>query len=256
MGTMTKYLRGELMDSGLIYFVGVVFASFFIYSFAGFGAGLVGIPLLLMFMEVKVAVPSFIALVLINGLFLAHEGRGHIQWKHVRRLLAGGLIGVPIGVLCLKYLPTKAIALGINIFVFTFACLYSFGIKFRLEKEHPVMESVTGLISGVLSGSSGVGGPPVVMYGVLRDWRKDMFRSTMLVYFVGLGLWTNTSFLLMKMHSMETGRMVLIALIPSLLASWIGVGVKRKADERLFRRVVLIVIMITSLAGVGRYLFR
>ena len=127
------------MDGELVYFILVVFASFFIYSFVGFGAGLVGIPLLLIFMQAKLVIPAFIAIVLINGIFLVRHGRDYIQWKHVKRLLLGGLIGIPIGVSCLKYLPSQAIAIGVNICIFTFACLYLSGIKFRLKKEHVIL---------------------------------------------------------------------------------------------------------------------
>lgn len=243
------------MDSELIYFILIIFSSFFIYSLLGFGAGLVGIPLILIFMDAKLAIPAFVAIVFINGLFLIRNGWGYIQWKHVRRLLSGGLLGVPLGAACLKYLPSQAIALGANICVFIFACFYLFGIKVRLKNEHPVIEWVTGLVGGILSGGAGVGGPPIVMYGILRDWQKDVFHSTMLVYFVGLGVWTNMSLVLLKMHSIETGRLILIAWIPSLMASWVGSRVKKKVDEELFRRIVLIVIVLTSLLGIGCRLF-
>lgn len=248
-------LRKEwFMDSQLIYFVLVVFVSFFVYSLVGFGAGLVGVPLLLLFMDAKQVIPAFIAIIFINGLSLVREGRNHVQWKHVRRLWAGALFGVPIGVMCLKYLPSRAIAVGVNLLVCAFACFYLSGIKFRIKKDRPAVEAVIGLIGGILSGGTGAGGPPVVMYGILRDWRKDVFHSTMLVYFVGLGVWTNTSHLLMRMHSMETVRMILIGLIPAFSASWIGTKAKRKVDENLFRRIVLVVVIISSLLGIGRYL--
>jgi uncharacterized protein len=241
------------MDIELIYFVLVMFASFFIYSFVGFGAALVGVPLLLIFMQAKLIIPAFIAIVLINGIFLVREGKNHIQWQHVRRLLLGGILGVPVGVLGLKYLPSQAIVVGVNVCTLIFACLYLSGIKFRL-REHASIECTVGLVSGILGGGSGIGGPPIVMYGIAREWQKDVFRSTMLVYFVGIGLWTNTSLVLLKMHSMETVRMILMALIPSLLASWMGALAKRKANEKVFRRIVLVVIITTSLIGLGRYL--
>ena len=244
------------MSPDLIYFALIVFIAFFVYSFVGFGVGLVAIPLLLIFMEAKVAVPAFTVLVFINGLFMVRAGRNQIQWTHVRRLLFGAFIGAPIGVLFLKLLPCQAIAVGVNVSIFIFACLYlAGGIRFRLEGEHPIVESAVGFISGVFGGSGGVGGPPIVIYGILRDWRKDVFRSTLLTYFLGLNLWTNTSFIFMKMHSAETYRIIIATLIPSLLASWIGTRVKGKVDETLFRRIVLAVIISTSLVGMGRYLF-
>ncbi len=243
------------MSTELIYFIVVIFISFFIYSFVGFGAGLVAIPLLLIFIPTKLAVPVVLAITLINGLFLIHDCRNDIQWKHVRRLLIGGLIGVPLGVLCLKYLPSKTISIAINLSIFIFACLYLSGIKFRLKEEHPVVESTTGLLSGILSGGGGVGGPPVVMYGICREWQKDIFRSTMLAYFVGLGIWSNISLILFKIHSMETLKMILIGVIPSLFAAWLGIKLKKKASEKVFKNVVLVVIIITSMVGIIRHLF-
>lgn len=244
------------MSPDLIYFALVVFVAFFVYSFVGFGVGLVGIPLLLIFMEAKVAVPAFTVLVFVNGLFMVRAGRNQIQWMHVRRLLFGAFIGVPIGTLCLKFMPSQAIAVGVNVFIFIFACLYlAGGIRFRLEGDHPIAESAVGFISGIFGGSGGVSGPPIVIYGILRDWQKDMFRSTLLAYFLGLNLWANTSFIFMKMHSAETGRIIMATLIPSLLASWIGTRVKERVDETLFRRIVLAVIISTSLVGAGRYMF-
>ena len=52
------------MSGELTYFIAIVFASFFIYSFVGFGAGLVGIPLLLIVLPVRLVIPAFSALIL------------------------------------------------------------------------------------------------------------------------------------------------------------------------------------------------
>ncbi len=238
----------------IIYFILVLFAAFFIYSFVGFGAGLVAIPLLLIVLPAKTVIPVTLAITLINGLFLVRQGWGHVQWKHVLRLLLGGLVGVPIGVSCLKFLPSQVIVLSVNICIFIFACLYLSKVKPKLKHEHPIIESATGLASGILSGGCGVGGPPIVMYGILRGWQKDAFRSTMLIYFVGLGVWSNLSLVLFKMHSTETIRLILIMVIPSLFASWLGVRLKKKASEDVFQRVVLIVIVVTSLIGIVRQL--
>jgi uncharacterized membrane protein YfcA len=210
--------------------------------------------MLLIFMDAKTAVPVFLVLMFINGMFLLRKKDADVQWKHIRRLLIGGALGVPIGITCLKNLSSQTITLGVNICVLTFAVLYLAGIKSHFKKEHPLAEIVTGLSSGILSGSGGLGGPPVVIYGVLKDWKKDLFRSSMLVYFVIMGLFTNISLVLMKMHSAETVRMILAALFPAFFASWLGEQMKKKADEPLFRRVVLAVIIATSLIGTGRQL--
>jgi uncharacterized membrane protein YfcA len=60
---------------------------------------------------------------------------------------------------------------------------------------------IFGIFSGVLGGAYNIHGPPIIMYGLMRQWASDSFRVTLLGYFLpstfimvlghyAAGLWT------------------------------------------------------------------
>jgi uncharacterized protein len=238
----------EILGFALIASLGML-----VQSVVGFAGSLLAVPLFSLLMSPRDAVPGYAFLLLaVNG-FLVCEGRRHVAWRTVRGLLAGGLPGVPIGALALKHLPAGVIGATISAVTLMFGLLFLARVRVRFP-VHPATEPSVGLVSGMLGGSISESGPPVVVYCLSREWAKDVFRSSLLAYFLCLAAASTLSYLVL---GMVTGRMLLLAgaaLLPALGAARVGVLLKQRINERIFRLIVLGVIIAVSISGLVKYL--
>jgi uncharacterized protein len=224
-----------------------------VQSVVGFAGSLLAVPLFALLMSPRDAVPGFAFLLLaVNG-FLVCEGRHHIEWRSVRGLLLGGLPGVPIGALALKHLPIGVIGVVISAVTLLFGILFLARVHIRFP-AHPATEPLIGLLSGMLGGSISESGPPVVVYGLSRDWAKDVFRSSLLAYFLCLAVTAVLSYAALGMVTRHMLLLAAAALLPALVAARAGVLVKRRIHERAFRLIVLATVIVVSISGLLKHL--
>lgn len=75
------------------------------------------------------------------------------------------------------------IALGLLII---FYALYAVSGKnaISLKTDSKLWLFICGFVSGVLGGAYGVNGPPLVVYGNMRNWSAKHFRATLQAYFL------------------------------------------------------------------------
>jgi uncharacterized membrane protein YfcA len=226
-----------------------------VQSTVGFAGSLVAIPLFALFMSPREAVPAYCFALLGTNLFLVCEGRRHVQWLSVRRLLLGGIPGVPIGAYALKHLPVHVIGAAIGAITLLFAILFLAGVRVRFP-VHPLTEPLIGLLSGMLGGGISESGPPVVVYGLSREWPKETFRSSLLAYFLCLGSVAAVSY---SVLGMVNGRLLLLSvagLIPALAMARLGVWLKGQINERGFRSAVLVTVLAVGLTGLLKHVIR
>lgn len=235
-----------------IIFALIACAGVLVVSFVGFGFALVMVPLLSLFFSPKEFLPSYHMLALICQLTLAIESRKHIRWRHLARLGCAAMIGIPLGTIALKHLPTDIVSLTIAVLTLLFATIFLVNARIRARKN-ALVESLVGLTSGFLSGCTAQSGPPIIIYGLARQWDKDMFRATLLAYFSGLSMITLIWYFSMGMVTFKATTTAGAAVLPTLAVAYVGVRLKNKVNEIVFRRAVLLVIVGVGLMGVASY---
>jgi len=192
------------IDPTTLSILGIVFVSSFIRSAFGFGDALVSMPVLVMLIGLKTATP-LVALIssTIAAAILIRCWRS-IEVKSAWRLVISSLVGIPIGLYFLKgsyEIPLRLILAVVLIGFSLFLLLKPKLFTVRGKKSALIF----GFIGGILGGAYNTNGPPVIIYGALRRWEPEVFRSTLQGYFfpTGLmvlvghgltGLWTKTVF--------------------------------------------------------------
>src|SRR5262249_28240265 len=88
-------------------------------SAVGFGAGLLGSPLLLLFLQPAQVVGLWLVVGLLVGpLILAEPGQhGRVQWREAGGLLAAAAIGLPVGVIVLGLLGRQSMQVVVGVLV-------------------------------------------------------------------------------------------------------------------------------------------
>jgi uncharacterized protein len=171
----------------LLLLCSIALSAGFIQGLACFGSVLVALPLMLLFLDLKMAVPlAGIWAMTINAI-LVFQLRAHLRRQHIVPLIIAAMPGIPLGVFFLKHADARFLAalLGVLLVVFS---LYFFCSGGRTRPISGVWLYVAGFCSGFLGGSLAMSGPPVIIYTTLQPWDKDEIKSTLTGYFFLSGL--------------------------------------------------------------------
>jgi len=227
----------------------ILFISTFTRSALGFGDALIAMPLLALVLGMQIATPlvafgaSTIALTILLG-----EWRS-VDIKAAWRLILSSLVGIPIGLFFLKTAPEPVIKGVLGVLLIAFGLLNLINPKlptFRNEK----LAYVFGLVAGVLGGAYNTNGPPVVVYGTLRRWSPDSFRSTLQAYFLPTGGTILISHGLAGLWTPDVLRLYVYALPFIMLAIYLGGRVNKVISSGRFNRIIYV-----SLVVMGVLLF-
>jgi uncharacterized membrane protein YfcA len=128
----------------------------------------------------------------------------------------------------------KAI-LAVVIMAFSSYCLVSRS-PWRLVNDR--LAWCFGFGSGVLGGAYGMNGPPLVIYGSLRQWSPDHFRATLQGYFLPASLLGMCGYWLAGMWIPAVTRYYLWSLPLALVAIFLGRTINRRMRGPSFLRYI------------------
>lgn len=187
-------------EATIVEVVAVLFFATIFRTTFGFGEALVAVPLLALVIPIQVAAPiAVLASIVIAGFVVARDWR-HIHLRSAGWLIASTLFGLPVGLLALKTVPEAVMKVLLAAIILAFSG-YSLARARRLSLADDRFAWLFGFCAGVFGGSYGMNGPPLAIYGSLRDWPPEKFRATLQGYFLpasalgmcgygAAGLWT------------------------------------------------------------------
>jgi uncharacterized membrane protein YfcA len=230
-----------------------VFAASVLRGFTGFGFGLAAVPLLSLALPPAEVVPLVVTLQVVVGVAGLRAASAVCDWRAVRLLLPGLIIGVPIGLLILTMLPPNPVRLTIGAIIAFSVWLIYRGIRLPPNPSRLVSLGV-GAVSGIISGLASMGGPPIVVYLLALGHTTARMRATAIVYFMLAGC---VSFTPMAARGMIT-RDILIwaaASLPVLFGgSRLGTWAFALARPRHHRVVALVTLSALAVLLIGRAL--
>jgi uncharacterized protein len=210
---------------------------------SGFGFALISIPLLALVVPVKAAIVGGAVLGLVQSGLIVARDRRHVEWRSAAVLVTAALAGMPIGLLVITRVPEEPLQVVIAVTVLVFTGLL--WRRVRLPTDSLRAEVGVGFTSGILSTSTGMSGPPLVIALQARGIPPSAFRATLATVFVS---GSAISFLLFWSRGLVTadGVRVAAAGLPGVLVGiLIGELGFRRVDHERFRRIVL-VLLVTS----------
>lgn len=183
----------------------IFFFTSLVYSTFGFGFAMISIPLLSLVLSPKTAIPLSLLMGLGIGFYLIITSCKDIKPKQILYLSIGSAIGVPFGVFILKNISSEILEIAINAVIITSAIiLFLKQSKNIISVNTKLITILIGFLSGFLGASTGISGPPVILYGLNQKWEKKIFRSNLLTYFVIWGIYTNISYFLIGLVNFAT----------------------------------------------------
>lgn len=240
-----------MIDFEILATVAILFAACTTRSSFGFGEALVAMPLLSMVIGVKDAAATVALTSIFNAIVILLTTKWHnIDWPAAGYLLAGALLGIPIGVYALVSVPEAAVKLVLAALVISFAVFsLTRPPMAKLESNWPGLGF--GFIAGVLGGAYNTIGPPMVIFGTLRQWPAQRFRITLQFVFFP------TSLVVAGFHSANrlwtplVVKSFLVALPFLLLAAVVGREINKRIEGARFSRCIFYLLFVIGAVLVG-----
>ncbi len=172
-------------SSSLVYII--LFISSFIRSTFGFGDALVAMPLLSLVMGLRSATPLVALIASTIALTILLRNWTRVDIRSAWRLVVSSLMGIPIGLILLKGTYDNLLKSLLALLLIAYGLYSLFKPKWIIYlKEKSAF--VFGFFAGILGGAYNTNGPPVVIYGTLKQWAPESFRATLQGYFLPTGL--------------------------------------------------------------------
>ncbi len=228
-----------------------VFLAGLLRGFTGFGFALAAVPVITLFVEPAAVVPAIPIVAMVAGAEQLPRAWKSANWHAIYRLLLGAILGTPIGVLSLTYLPANAMRILIGI-VLLFAVL-GLWRGYRFKQRPPTGAQVgIGFTSGLLNGATAMGGPPVILFFLASPDGVAVGRASLLVYFFFISAWSIlgqfTAGLLDLRVAVLAGLMIPVMAVGNI----IGDRLFNKAKSGTYQRVALGFLMVIGLLAIAR----
>ena len=215
---------------------------------AGFAMGLVVSGIWLHILTPIQTAALIVGYALLAQTYSIWKLRQAMSWRKVAPFIIGGAVGVPIGALLLTYINPAHLRIGVGVLLVLYS-IYSLA-KPALK---PVQGGVPtdlgiGFFNGLLGGLTGLGGIIVTIWVQLRGWPKDVQRIVFQPVILAAQAMTAISLAFAGAYTAETIKLYLYGL-PALAAGiWIGLKLYGKLDEAGFRKVILVLLLVSGLS--------
>ena len=160
----------------VLYAAAVLFVAYLVRGIAGFGSGLIAVPLLALRFPVAVVVPLVVFLDYVGSASQGIKNRTHIAWKDQLPLIPFTLVGVGVGLFLLSTMSTPALGKALGGFVLIYAIYQLLPLPELVGSR--LFAIPCGLLGGFIGTLFGTGGPLYVVYFNLRKMAKTRFRAT------------------------------------------------------------------------------
>ncbi|MBM1221972.1 sulfite exporter TauE/SafE family protein [Ponticoccus sp. SC2-23] len=250
MTILPAWLDPNLAPPLLLFAFSVTLLAGVIKGLVGFAMPMIMVSGLTLILAPDLALAALILPTMFSNLFQAFRGgiggAAQLTWRF-RIYLGTLLIVLLITTQLVPAIPERTfyLILGIPIVLFTLFNLVSKGLT--LARQNPALEVVIGSISGFAGGISGVWGPPTVAYLTAINLPKaESVRVQGIIYGSGaiaLFLGHARSGIL----NAQTLPLSLWMIVPAIIGVKLGQLLQDRIDQRLFRRVTLLILLIAGL---------
>jgi len=222
------------------YGAAVVALAYVVRGMAGFGSGLIAIPLLSLVFPVTTVVPVVVGLDFLASAAQGFKNWRSISWRTLLPLVPATVIGVFTAVYLLRSLDGSTLLAALGIFVLAFSAYQLLPLP---ELRGGAMHAAPlGFLGGLIGTLFGTGGPLYVMYFTLRGLTKEAFRASFAAYFVVDGSIRIGSYLWYGFLGHEGETVIALALPVMALALYGGGKLHFRLPQQTFKKLISVLL--------------
>jgi len=237
--------------SQLVFASAVVLIAGFIRGYSGFGFSMITtVSLSIVFTPVEV-VPVVLMLEIAASSLLLPKVWRQVDWKALGWLALGVVVGTPIGVTVLANAPARPMRAAISLTVILLVILLFSGFKLKRKPGAPATIA-TGLASGTLNGAATIGGPPVILFFFSSQAGVDISRASLIAFFFGTDILASGFCITQGLVHQSTLTLWGALLLPLIIGIQAGSRSFLKTDPEIFKKRVMLLLMVLSVASLAR----
>ncbi len=233
---------------GLWWLIGGVVVAGVVRGFSGFGTAMIFLPIAGQFLSPFAALTVLVVIDLFGPLPNVPRALRDGHPGDVARLGVGLFVAMPFGVWALSLVAPEVFRYGVSAVTLVLLILLVAGVRYRGALTRAMIFG-TGALGGVMGGSVGLAGPPVILLYMASTQPPAVIRANTLIYLmladvVLLGLLV--AFGEFVLSAVALG---LVLTVPYLLGNIAGAAIFRPESERLYRLAAYAIIATSALRG-------
>jgi uncharacterized membrane protein YfcA len=219
-----------------------------VYVLFGFGAGMIAVGSLALFMpELRDVVVLLLLINLPPEIWVVSSGWRRIRWQGVLLISVGIAIGVDLGTRVLHWGEPTFLIVLLGAFLVVAGGAFLLAPADQKVRWPRWVAVPVGLVSGFLAGTFGTGGPPLVFYYQLGGMDKAMFRGNLMAIFLIVTILRVPRYALEGLITVPRLWSALVVMPAVLVGAWLGNRIHLEVSERTFRRMVSIALILIGL---------
>jgi uncharacterized protein len=238
-----------------------VAAAFFcggvVKGMVGIGLPLTSIALLTLFLDLRIAVPLMVVPILATNILQSFRGGRFIELlRRYWLMLAGGAVGVWAGAAALYRVELSYLLISLGVVVCGYCLVNLLALRLKIShRSQPVLSPLIGALSGVLAGTTGSIGLPIIMYFQALGLSKDVFVQAIGIQFLINGAILAAALAYQNGLNAATLPISTLAVLPAFLGMAAGQWVRDRVSEERFRTALFVVLLLVGLNLIRKGLF-
>ncbi|MEP0232155.1 sulfite exporter TauE/SafE family protein [Roseibium sp.] len=239
----SSFSPGTLMFLGAVLFVAGI-----VRGFAGFGAGMIFMPMATAIVYPPTAAAGFLFLDFAIAMPLVVRAVRMCDWNTVIPAVVASVIFVHTGTWFLANGDVLMLRWVIFAIVAGLLALLVSGWRYHSKPTRTVSFGV-GAVAGVLGGISQVSGPPVVAFWLSSAKEPAIVRANLIVFFALASIGTILAYWLNGFFTLEVGHFLFAGIPAYALGLFVGSKTFGKADPKYYRLIAYSLIAIAAITS-------
>ncbi|KQP51826.1 permease [Methylobacterium sp. Leaf399] len=215
-------------------------AGGFVQGLSGTSFGLVTMAVWAWSLDPVLTGPLVVFGSLIGQLLSLGAIRRSLDPKRLLPFVAGGILGVPIGVALLQVVDPRHFKLAIGILLAVWCPIMLFARDLpRIAWGGRIADSAVGVVGGIMGGLGGLTGPAPTLWATLRGWDRDTQRGVFQGFNLVMHAVTLTTYVAVDAVPAEAFALFPAVALAVLCPALVGARLYRRFSEETFRTVIL-----------------
>ncbi len=225
-----------------------VFAGALVSGLAGFAFSAIAGAILFHWLAPTQAVPLLLACSITTQVVSIRKLSGTMQWRKCMPYLAGGFAGIPIGEKLLVGLNPHLFAAAFGAFLVCYSAYMLLRPGLAIQGGGTLVDVLAGFAGGITGGSTAFPGAVPTVWCSLRNMPKNEQRGVVQPFIFVMQIATLIYFSKLGIVSVSSLGLYLLCAPAVLCGTCLGLHLFNRIDDAMFRRIVLIFLLVCGAA--------
>ena len=237
------------MSAELILLVCGAAVAGFVQGLSGFAFSMVAMSFWVWGLDPKLASVMAVFGSLTGQLVATFSVKRKLHLTTLLPYLAGGLLGVPLGVYVLPVLNPDVFKLVLSLVLVVWCPLMLLSRRLpKITLGGRLADALAGALGGFMGGLGGITGAIPTLWCTLRGLEKEEQRAVIQNFNLATLAVTMIAYVATGVVTAEMVPLLPVVAVALLLPAWIGVRVYTRLSQETFRKLVLLLLTVSGVA--------